>query len=146
MGTKATVKKATVKKATVKKATAQVVPSALQQLQEKLDKSTTSIADHWSDVLKEKYGACSVPDWVRKQKSLKDAWKNCDRTDWMMWLLNKVRNEKKQKYGYDHVLDQATRDRLLFEINWMREEFGKRFKSRHDGEPSSINSTHTGHS
>lgn len=117
-----------------------VVPTALQQLQQKLD--NTAKAQHWSDAMRARFKWCSVPQWVRERKSLADAWKNCERTDWMMIMLKAVKDERKDN---KYVLDEETRARMTFEFNWMQKEFGKRFKSRHDGKESSIYSTHTGH-
>jgi hypothetical protein len=39
----------------------------------------------------EKLHACSEAiEWVRMQKSIPLAWKNCNRGDWMLWLAQKL--------------------------------------------------------
>jgi hypothetical protein len=38
-----------------------------------------------------KVGACSdARQWVRTQKSAEEAWQNCERGDWMLWLAKKL--------------------------------------------------------
>lgn len=38
--------------------------------------------------------ACSdALKWLESQKELKSAWENCERGDWMLWLLNKTTNK-----------------------------------------------------
>jgi hypothetical protein len=38
-----------------------------------------------------KVGACSdARQWVRTQKSAEEAWQNCERGDWMLWLAEKL--------------------------------------------------------
>ena len=45
---------------------------------------------HWTEKL-EKIGACQEGvEWAFKQKSLAEAWKNCERGNWMLWLAGKV--------------------------------------------------------
>lgn len=140
---KAATKKTVAKKAAAKTAAA-VVVTPLQALQAKLDAAKGN--DPWHEKLRARFNWCSVPACVSQRKSLADAWKNCERTDWMMTMLRSVKDERKGNGSYDRVLDEATRNRMQFEFDWMEEEFGKRFKSRHDGSASSIYSTHTGHS
>lgn len=144
MGNKNTAKKVVAKKSVAKKSVAKkaVVPTALQALQVKLDAVNKN--QHWSETLRKRFNWCSVPAWVSSQKSLKDAWANCERTDWMMTMLRSIKDERKSGASNERVLDEATRDRMQFEMDWMREEFGKRFKSRHDGNASSIWATHLG--
>jgi len=144
MTTKTATKKTVAKKAAAKTAAA-VVVTPLQALQAKLDAAKENAP--WHEKLRARFNWCSVPAWVSQRKSLADAWKNCERTDWMMIMLGAVKDERKRNENgsYDFVLDEATRDRMQFEFRWMKEEFGKRFKSRHDGNESSIYSTHTGH-
>lgn len=141
MTTKKTTAKKTVAKKAASKQVSAIVVTPLQALQAKLDAAKKN--DPWYETLRARFNWCSVPQWVREQKSLASAWKNCERTDWMMRMLESIKNER---VGFDFILDEPTRDRMRFELNWMKTEFGKRFKSRHDGGSSSINSTHLGHS
>ena len=42
-----------------------------------------------------KLGACSeAVEWAATQKSMKDAWANCERGDWMLWLLARTKCRK----------------------------------------------------
>ena len=44
---------------------------------------------HWTEKL-EKIGACQeAVEWAFKQKSLAEAWKNCEKGNWMLWLAGK---------------------------------------------------------
>lgn len=44
----------------------------------------------------EKTGACSSAiSYVRTQKSYVDAWNNCPRGDWMLWIASKLRIDKR---------------------------------------------------
>lgn len=46
--------------------------------------------NHWSEELSA-LGACGdAVRWCRTQKSLKAAWKNCTRGDWMLWLIGRT--------------------------------------------------------
>ncbi len=48
---------------------------------------------HWSDKLKD-LGACeSAYRWASSQPSLKIAWKECERADWMLWLIGRLSGE-----------------------------------------------------
>jgi hypothetical protein len=39
-------------------------------------------------------GACEdAVEWLSKQKSVKQAWADCERGDWMLWLLGKLSGE-----------------------------------------------------
>ena len=43
----------------------------------------------------EKLEACDAAiKWAGTQKSLKEAWTNCPRADWMLWLLNRIRYDR----------------------------------------------------
>jgi len=38
-----------------------------------------------------KINACpDACEWVRLQKNYKEAWQNCDRGDWMLWLAKRL--------------------------------------------------------
>jgi hypothetical protein len=40
----------------------------------------------------EKISACSdAREWVATQKNYKEAWQNCERGDWMLWLAKRLR-------------------------------------------------------
>ncbi len=158
MGSKNTAKKSVAKKSVAKKSVVvKAPPTAIQLLQQKLDaaapaapaptpaasKVLKSEGYHWSKELCTRFRACSVPDWVRQQKSLKDAWKKCERTDWMMWMLKALLNERSAT-GYGYAMSESVRNRLRVDFQFMRDEFGKRWLSRHDGQPSEIGSTHMG--
>ena len=40
----------------------------------------------------EKINACSgAREWVATQKNYKEAWQNCERGDWMLWLARKLK-------------------------------------------------------
>ena len=44
---------------------------------------------HWTEKL-EKIGACQeAVEWAFEQKSLAEAWKNCEKGNWMLWLAGK---------------------------------------------------------
>ena len=44
-------------------------------------------------------GACSVAvEFADTRKSLKAAWEACTRTDWMLWLLRKVKHDDPKAY------------------------------------------------
>jgi len=36
------------------------------------------------------YPCSDALDWVAKRKNAKEAWQNCERGDWMLWLLGKL--------------------------------------------------------
>ena len=42
---------------------------------------------HWSEKLVKLHACIEAIEWVATQKSLAIAWKNCERGDWMLWLL-----------------------------------------------------------
>jgi hypothetical protein len=45
---------------------------------------------HWSHRLV-RLGACQVAiDWARTQPNEREAWRNCKRADWMLWLLGRL--------------------------------------------------------
>jgi len=46
-----------------------------------------------------KLDACrEAKDWAAKQSSPQQAWDDCHRADWMLWLLQRTQPECKQKY------------------------------------------------
>ena len=45
----------------------------------------------------EKLNACSdARAWVLTQKDYKTAWQNCERGDWMLWLVKKLKIDDKK--------------------------------------------------
>lgn len=47
------------------------------------------VSEHIIEQLK-KYDACdSAIEWLKTQPSVKVAWQNCERPDWMMWCLTR---------------------------------------------------------
>jgi hypothetical protein len=46
----------------------------------------------------EKYYPCEEgKSWLKTQPSLKEAWVNCDRGDWLWWILRKVSMPSKEQ-------------------------------------------------
>jgi hypothetical protein len=52
--------------------------------------TTSVVPKHWCDRL-EAVGACDeAVAWARTQPSPEAAWQNCDRGDWMLWIVGRV--------------------------------------------------------
>ncbi len=55
----------------------------------------------WIDWLTELNACGSAREWLAEQKNPKQAWADCERGDWMLWLLGKLSgeagNEKRKK-------------------------------------------------
>jgi hypothetical protein len=51
------------------------------------------VSRHWSTALK-KLGACAeAVEWAKGQPNYATAWATCERGDWMLWLLARLKHE-----------------------------------------------------
>ena len=52
--------------------------------------------------------------WVRTQKNRTDAWRNCERADWMLWLIGRIIKTIKQRKKLVIVACQCARTALKY--------------------------------
>src|SRR3990172_9939715 len=53
----------------------------------RLRRTEANMKKHWSNKLIELSACSEAVNWSRTQKSLAIAWQNCERGDWLLWLL-----------------------------------------------------------
>lgn len=86
-------------------------------------------------ILRDDCDACRPGlSWFKKQKSPKHAWEHCKRGEWMLFILDALREAITWKhYSYDppniswRLLDQQAKLDKFYYINWSRDRYVTRY-------------------